>query len=312
MSTCLMILFRLTEKNMDNKFLIIRSRPHGFFSIFFHTIDNIKWAEDNGFIPVVSWGPGRSVLEFKEQKNYFLQQSDTAFLKECLYKDRDTENPWLSFFKPVSNYDLGDIPPKSTVLESDIFQAEDFLIDNLRNYYPLKIWNVLGTNLFIKNRVFIKEDIREQIDFFIKKYFVDNMLGIHVRGTDKAKEQIEGGLFSGRLMIDDYILEAKKYINKFPEAKIFIASDNNETIATFMSVFTPKKIVVSKSLRMKSYKSSVPVHLSGNCNVATGIEVLKDMYLLNKTRKLICTDSNVAAAALFFNKDLEYKFMGAK
>ena len=43
----------------DKKFLIIDSRPYGLFSIFLHTIDNIQWAEENGYIPVVRWGPGR-------------------------------------------------------------------------------------------------------------------------------------------------------------------------------------------------------------------------------------------------------------
>jgi hypothetical protein len=36
---------------MDNKHLIIDSRPYGFFSIFLHTIDNLKWAEDNNYKP---------------------------------------------------------------------------------------------------------------------------------------------------------------------------------------------------------------------------------------------------------------------
>ena len=43
----------------EKKFLIIDSRPYGLFSIFLHTLDNIKWAKDNGYIPVVRWGPGR-------------------------------------------------------------------------------------------------------------------------------------------------------------------------------------------------------------------------------------------------------------
>lgn len=44
---------------MNKKFLIIDSRPYGLYSIFLHTIDNIKWAHDNDYIPVVRWGPGR-------------------------------------------------------------------------------------------------------------------------------------------------------------------------------------------------------------------------------------------------------------
>ena len=48
----------------DKKFLIIDSRPFGLGSILLHTLDNIKWAEDNGYIPVVRWGPGRYDVNF--------------------------------------------------------------------------------------------------------------------------------------------------------------------------------------------------------------------------------------------------------
>jgi len=51
----------------DKKFLIIDSRPFGLGSILLHTLDNIKWAEDNGYIPVVRWGPGRYDVNFMRE-----------------------------------------------------------------------------------------------------------------------------------------------------------------------------------------------------------------------------------------------------
>ena len=91
--------------NTDNKFLIIDSRPYGLFSIFLHTIDNIKWAKDNGYIPVVRWAPGRidinlnrpGALEASRKghpkyclsaTNFVSPSIDKNELKQCLYWSR--------------------------------------------------------------------------------------------------------------------------------------------------------------------------------------------------------------------------------
>ena len=126
----------------NKKFLIIDSRPFGLFSIFLHTIDNIYWAEQNGYIPVVRWGPGRwnvnagrpgidGQITTKvnkghpkggpiESTNFFNPDEHTLFegfapagfaengnmtgIKRCLYQNKEGDNPWEYYFNPLNEY----------------------------------------------------------------------------------------------------------------------------------------------------------------------------------------------------------------
>ena len=143
----------------DKKFLIIDSRPFGLFSILMHTVDNIKWAEENGYIPVVRWGPGRwnanagrpgkeGQIETKinrdhpkggaiEKTNFFNPSEHELFegfapsgfeengnmrgIKRCLYQENDDDNPWEYYFEPLNEYTVEEALQHEHLI-SDIFQ----------------------------------------------------------------------------------------------------------------------------------------------------------------------------------------------
>ena len=145
----------------NKKFLIIDSRPFGLFSIFLHTVDNIYWAEQNGYIPVVRWGPGRwnpncgrmgtegltedgphpgqpkgelvestnfSIPNDPRQKLFetehppnFKENGNMYGIKNCLYLDTEGDNPWEYFFEPLNKYTVDDALSNEHLI-SDIFQ----------------------------------------------------------------------------------------------------------------------------------------------------------------------------------------------
>ena len=343
----------------DKKFLIIDSRPYGLFSIFLHTIDNLKWAEDNNYIPVVRWGPGRT--DVNEQREgaetatrrghpkyvgtapNFLVSAKNEKTEACLYHSEegynDTKNPWEYYFKPVSSSTVEEATAATHSI-SDIFQVgfhdldpsslgKKFLIYNLHSYTPLNLWAHMvispefetqeeyhssalyehrkQINDYIEKYVKIREEISNKIDSFADKYFTKNVLGVHIRGTDKKSESVHGQ--RPFVTIEDYLIIIQEYIEKNSDAVIFVASDNNEAIKRIFQRFPDNRIIVYNCTRMSAYSSTVPIHLSPYRGPTAGEEALIDCILLSRCSHLICTDSNLSAAALYFNPEMPCSFV---
>lgn len=322
----------MTEK----KFLIIDSRPYGLFSIFLHTIDNIKWAKDNNYIPVVRWSPGRRDPNRgrKTLLNFLTDEippslGNTPGLKhcQCLYWDKDgwnnSKNPWEYYYEPINSHSIKEAEAGDHKI-SDIFMCGEkimnsdckFLIQNLQTYEPLALWNILGTEEekshrnqvyeVIKENIVIKKQIEDKIMDFHDKYFDNDMLAIHVRGTDKKLEYPHKAL-----PLQAYLDAISVEIDK-KDRKIYVASDNNEAIARIFNKFGKKRVVACSSVRMGSYFSKDPICLTPATGPKHGEECLIEAMLLSKCNHLICTDSNVSAAALFYNPNMTVTYLNRK
>ena len=347
----------------DKKFLIIDSRPYGLFSIFLHTIDNIKWAEDNEYIPVVRWGPGRrdpnagrdgaaeasikAHPSFVKDKNNFLTDNSppsfnpTPGMKhcQCLYYSpegyNDKTNVWEYYFEPLNKFSLEDalnsehsVSDIFMVGELDFEKENKFLIANIHSYEPLLLWSYLGidildkevhkksdeyyhrkvVNQIIEKNVKVRKEIHKKENTFRSKHFANvPTLGVHGRGTDKKLE------YPGRaLPLNAYIEAIAIYIEKFPNAQIYVASDNNESISVIHKSFKNNKIIVYPAVRMKSYQGGVPICLSSATSPTHGEECLIETLLLSQCDNFICTDSNVAAFAMYLNPEMTVQYLNRK
>ena len=334
----------------NNKFLIIDSRPYGLFSIFLHTIDNLKWAEENNYTPVVRWGPGRRdpnlgrPTSTEAYKTNFLTDKTPPSRGnmpghkhcQCLYWSdlgwNESKNPWEYYFEPINDCTLEQALKNSHDI-SDIFmsgQLDDdpknkYLIANLHTYEPLVLWDLLEKeknvdhiNTFeykhrksvhdtIEKYVVVKKSISDKVKKFYKDNFTGNVLGVHVRGSDKKLEYPHKAL-----PLQSYIDAISDYISDNPESKIYVASDNNEAIAEIFKTFGPKKVMVVNATRVNRYMSPDPICLTPATGPEHGEEVLIECLLLSKTNHLICTDSNVSAAALYLNPNIKTTYLNRK
>ncbi len=335
------------------KFLIIDSRPYGLFSIFLHTVDNIMWAKENDYVPVVRWGPGRTDVNLNRpgaekatqlgnpvhvgDSPNFSTSAKNSEKSPCLYADTSkalspTYSCWEHFFEKVSSTSLSSALA-GTYEESDIFQVgfhdldpatlnDKFLIYNLHSYTPLNLWThcYLNSDGLLQHRRKVGEIIRESIhptkqittmvESFAREHFSNNMIGVHIRGTDKASESKIGQ--RPTITIEDYLAKLRRLISKNPEATLFIASDNNESIKVIFETFPKNKKVVYTCTRMSTYDSVVPVCLTEAASAQLGQEALIDCLLLSKCDNLVCTDSNLAAAAAYFNPESKIEFVNIK
>ena len=341
----------------EKKFLIIDSRPYGLFSIFLHTLDNIKWAKDNGYIPVVRWGPGRRDPNLGREgareasmnghpkhvvdKTNFLTEekpsswNNTPGMKhcQCLYWSEegwnDSKNPWEYYFEPLNEYTVQQaLEGKHDI--SDIFMSGEldfdlqnkFLIANIHSYEPLKLWNLLDTEHEASHRKDVYKTIKENIklkhgptnkinDFYNSNFLKGfKTLAVHVRGTDKKLEYPHKAL-----PLQDYIASIQTILDDDKEiGNLYIASDNNEAIGEIIKNFKEKvkKIIVYPAVRMPKYFSKDPICLTGATGPEHGEEVLVETNLLAKSDYLVCTDSNVSAAAIFMNPDIKVRFLNRK
>jgi len=344
----------------NEKFLIIDSRPYGLFSIFLHTIDNIKWAEENGYIPVVRWGPGRrdpnrgragtEEAHRKRHPGYVIDRTNfvtdqtppsinnTHGLKHCqnLYYSADghngSTNPWEYYFEPLNEYTVAmaedgahDVSDIFMVGEFDFDPANKFLITNLHSYEPLILWRYLGAEpdipheetaeyahrnnvtRVIDQHVKVRPEIMQKVDAFYDKYFSGDVLGVHVRGTDKKLEWPHKAL-----PLSAYIESIEEYLTTHPDSKIYVASDNNEAIGEIIKRFGREKIIVYGAVRMKDYLSKDPICLTAATGPKHGEEVLIECLLLSRTKHIICTDSNVAAGALYMNPNITTTYLNRR
>ena len=318
------------------KHLIIDSRPFGLFSIFLHTIDCIKWAEDNNYIPHVRWGTGREdtnryrkgALEANKfnrpeligDKNNFVSEESLLYnSRPCLYLNKVEDNPWEYYFHPLNDLKISEIKENHKI--SDIFMCGEldfnlenkFLIKNLHSYDSLKLWSILNSDELLKHRkevnqiilkyVKIKEEILNKVELFYNKKFInsDEYIGVHVRGTDKKTEYP-----FKQLTFKHYIDKINDIVSKNPDKsyKIYVASDNNESIIKMADYYGKKNIICHPSIRVSSHSSKIPIHLKNDIDKRKhGEETLIEMLLLSKCNHIIGTDSNFTAVASYYNTE---------
>ena len=70
--------------------------------------------------------------------------------------------------------------------------------------------------------------------------------------------------------------------------------------------------MVVNATRVNGYMSPDPICLTPATGPEHGEEVLIECLLLSKTNHLICTDSNVSAAALYMNPNMTTTYLNRK
>ena len=327
---------------MSNRYLIIDSRPYGLFSIFLHTIDCFKFADDNNYIPIVRWGNGRidpnmyrafsrytrKDTNTIESENFVNNENIFNNTRPCLYLNKDGDNVWEYYFEPVcqtsseqalcSEHKISDI---FLYGKDDSDLENKFLIKNMQTYEALKLWDIIGTqkenehrksvNDVINKYVRIKKSILKYAEEFyinrVKDHNIDIVIGVHVRGTDKKTEYP-----FKQLTLDDYIVAVQDIVNshKDTKIKIYVASDNNEAILKFISIFGSDRISAYPSLRLNDYTGSVPICLLADIDRREhGEQTLLEMLILSRSDYIIGTDSNLTATASYFNPQAKLIFL---
>lgn len=245
---------------------VIKSSNAGFFSNFRGTLYTFHKCNELGLTPYVEWKSG-------------------------LYYDSNIgPNWWEYYFEQIGNINDKD----KRHLSHDM------------SWNRQKITRE-RSNKLIKQYVKIKPHITEKINNFWSGNFekTDNVLGIHLRLTDKFNCTSHGEPVTGKpISIDEYIKHAKIYIEKNENVKIFLATDSVDGIRKLQEVFGDR-LVYRKDVIRSSGTVSIHHGMKGY-NYKKGEDVLVDCLLLSKCNFIFKGISNVAVCALFFNENLQH------
>jgi hypothetical protein len=245
---------------------IIPSNGNGFFSNIRGTISAMYECDVKNITPYVDWG-------------------------SSIYKDpKRGNNVWEYYFEQIGDSNTKE---KVKVPQNREWKRESYARERM--------------NSMIKKYVKIKQPILDKIDDFWTSNVNedDNVLGVHLRMTDKFNCTSHGEPATGKpVNVDVYIDHIKKYMEKEGDnVKIFLATDSIDSIDKMVSTFGDKLFYREDVIRSTGSKS-VHHDLKGN-NYKKGIDVLIDSLLLSKCNFLFKGISNVALGALFFNENLE-------
>jgi len=242
----------------------------GFFSNLLMILDNLKFCEMRNMKPILR-------------------------MRNFIYTD-GRDKLWNHYFQPIN-----DSATEGIISWSDFFKVYPFILVNAIG--AAVFWEMeqrkqdtkdhrIAVNDICKRYIFPSDNIKNIIDDFKEKNFNGKILGVHVRGCDYG------------------FYDMNAYINKINEKisnydKIYLATDNFETLNLLKGIYGDKLFHYETDIRMPNFKGPV-LCFNTDDKLKHGEDVLIEMFLLSNCDHLISINSNVPLFALYYNKDLSY------
>lgn len=300
-------------RSEDQRFLVITSRPAGFFSLFFQVVGQLHQCEGDGTTPVV------------------------FFRDDCLFWEEGgwngSRNPWEYYFEPVSDVSIEDLlSTRADLLESaDLLQfrsadaepnrqrgdcsasdietitlPENVRISNLFNkvvptHRPPK--GELRRSLadLIRRRIVVRPEVLAKVDSFAELNFSGRrVLGVHMRGAEHSGE-IAAGRKMSMLPPFFFYREIDRYLSENADAMLFLATDSRDHFAATKGRYGERLVAYDA---VRSDYGRAPHTEFGGAKV--GEDVLVDALLMARADFLIHGISEVPYGALVFAPDLPH------
>lgn len=249
------------------------------------TLDKLVYADFHGCIPVVFWGT----------KTYYSERTDEQQKIDAFWKYYQPINPeynesiYHSFW--VCKSTLGD----HYYLPSEGSKAKYSSHENA----------VLNYAKAFRKYFRESEDLEKYLDNSMI-HLKQNVLGIHVRGTD-YKMNFKGHPVA--ITTEQYLAETRKLMNSENYSEIFLATDDASVIQLFCREFPGKVIYYKDTFRSENNEAVHGSHSNRERHeFMLGLEVLRDVYTLADCSGLVASVSNVPTLARVIKKarNMEY------
>jgi len=298
-----------------SKLHVICERDVGLFSLIQQVIAQIPWALSEKRIPIV----------------YFLDKS--AYWTPKGYQDKDTV--WEYYFEPINS-----VYPAAYLSEDIRKQVKNYISNKKKNkvgeFICENIWvsrhfgddpSLRGKCLPIPYQLNDPDyEIRDKASKIIHKYihprsyiirkvkdfharYMENdfVIGVHIRGTDSISINEKRNFRKNSLDLAYYY----KYINNAlianPEAKIFVATDEENSLKYIKDKFG-NKVISYDSIRHSKGETAgkgplgkiMPAYITKNRDIAArnGEEAIIEYLLLTKCNILIHNGASLARTVL--------------
>ncbi len=261
------------KKNPNKKFYVIqRYVGGGMFSNLLFVIHHIKIALDMNCIPIV------------DMQNFPTKYNEKNKLNNTL-------NSWEYYFEPLNKFGLKEVYKSKFVIIVDGKTRKNKEFDSFSNLSKEHL------KIFKKYIIFKKEIFFEVEKFVRKNFYKKKVLGVHFRGSD-MKTQERHPLPATFRQIVSYI---DKEIKDRKYDKIFLVTEELDYFKRLKFRYKDK-ICYNNSFR-SNHTDIFENKSRKNHRYLIGKENIIDMFLLAKTKSIICTNSNMADASNFVSKD---------
>lgn len=295
---------------LDNRFekillITINHSNAGFFAQMNFVLNQLAYAEKHNYLPVVFLG------------------EDALDGPNPYYDEQYGDNVWNYYFEPVAGNTYEEI---RRILFSDEFPLNDsdivkltseqlwymqagdpesiyaypfgYFIDKY-NYDP--DWyekQRTKANKIVKKYITLKKNIQREIDDFCDHYLKGhNVLGIHMRGTDKGLAGSHPQI-NRKVKPKEYYPFIDKYISHNKGCKIFLATDQIQYVDILRKRYGDRVLAYGAT---RSDGVVNPFQQNDGNNYKKGKDVLIDCLLLSKSDFLLKCASAVGEFATYFN-----------
>ena len=210
---------------------------------------------------------------------------------------------------------IQNIDEKSLVNEENIFnnifeqRIEDnqvvhncVQVHNYSKFSPIELSANLNDYKKIVSKLRFTENFNKKFNSYLEKLNIDeNYIGVHIRLCDM---NIYHKNDYGSLVFEDFLNEIKKL--KEDGKKIFVASDNNESLSKLKSLYYDDIVYVDGFLRGESENEDTKIlQINHFKDVRLWEEAFIEMLLLSKCGTLICRTSNVNNVSIIYSNSLK-------
>jgi hypothetical protein len=276
------------ESNTNRPYIIYRRKGAGFWSNFFWIMEGLEYADRHGLVPVV---------DMERYPSRYTETSEEAAL------ELGTRNGWEYYFEQ----------PALTLAEAlaadplDNKGIKNNLLD-VRHGDPAQAYPIAKARALREKYVRVKPDILRQADVIIPPGQHENILGVHVRGTDLLTgDHISHPLTCPMIC---YLERAVALDQKHHFGQIFLATDELESVTAFHEQFGPRLVTIDAHRTPANQETARDYQwLFGHDRpfhrYRLGLEVLLDVLLLARCGHLLGSMSSVIGGARMFASEAQ-------
>lgn len=252
--------------NKDKKFYILREERDnwGILTTYTWFIDNMKWAVEQGYIPVV------------DLKNYYMQMSQD---KENAYH----ENAWDYYFEqPYPEYSL-----------EEVYKSKCVILGWKCAYFPYhRDWvhrlltkdEMAELHPIVKRYMNFQPMIYQRAKDFLQKHVTgqEKILAVCMRASFKRGEMLKLQLYNEHpksKTLEDWLSDTAHYMAEWNCGYVFVSVEDREWSETFKQRFGEKCLTLERAL-MHLFRNGQPVPLD---EVDFALQEYKDVSMRKKT-----------------------------
>lgn len=228
-------------------------------------------------------------------KNNLDKDAVTFFNENTLWKKYSGKEIKKKYSIDISNTDFKE---DIVVFIDYMFNFEKIqkYLDTLPDFWPRDSKGI--QKFLLKKYIKPSIDISRKIEEFKKINFTENIIGVHVRYTDNMKKIYIKNM---GINIDSYFPTIDGILEKEPQSKIFLSTDNKKVIELFKEKYI-NIIFIDKYFP----ENDVAIHLIKNFDkLKIAEEAVIDLYLLSSCNQLVYSSGSSYGRLSLFLSDIK-------